>query len=635
MIKLFSPGVFTPLPRGIKAYWLVWGESAGHLHTMADMSDAEAASSRQQPAASAPDQEQRVKGEKASAWAHLGFAIVLLLTTIIINAQSDQYKLSKNLNYINIYSYKKSITDKDAAVNSVKNFIFDTAGGSWINDGTVAEKCKDLQAYWWPTPGFPVSDPRTATCKFNINLKLGPMDGQLQIKDVTPVAGSVSSCSTNTYLMNFTTPEGSDGTITGSVSLVISGNANNYTFALTPADVVLGYNFVTLGPQFVACQAKRQRLADTIHNATECASGFSSPLCTCVRAFTTRLTSWQSRLVAAPGGLKTGDVLVKGVQRCLDLRRPHDVRERTQYVYVHSTALLVFFLALFFNAVFNVMSMFKATNSLLVYVIFLAVYGVTILLVTLFISNGSGVSEFETTLAMVLPAFLAHGIYLALLKSSVASNKSFERTSYETPFLHPVTFDICLCALTLFTLVERGVVQMEYLVAEVLKCHVVAGVYIALVYYHCYGRRHAMFDSEGVQQAYLILYVVGLVSSMSSLVVPYAIRQGFEFHWLLPGVLTYVAFANVGWSVHLPMAAKLRNPAGASVYGFNAVAGLLILFVGCLFLSEFFTVFLQIYGAKHFAWPVQGDPLSYAAVRKLILPLGTVGEVRAITGTAL
>lgn len=588
---------------------------------MADtVNDAQAAAS-----ASAADPESRAKGEKASAWAHLVFAVVLLLTTIIINAQSETYNLSKNLNRIAIYSYKKSLPDKGAAVDSIKNFISDSAGGAWINDGTSAEKCKDLQAYWWPTVGFPGAiNPKTATCNFNVNLKIGPMEGQLQIKDVTPVAGSVTSCQTGDYALNFTSA-GSDGTFTGSATLRIGGTAGNYNFSITEPNVILGYNFNTLGPQFIACQAKRQRLAETIHNATECSAGFSSPMCTCVRAFTTRLTSWQSRLAAAPGGMKMGDVLSKGVQRCLDLRRSHDIRERTQYVHVHSTALLIFCLALLLNAIFNVLVLFGALKNVYVYVAFIAVYMLVILFPALF--NGGNVGEYETTLAIVLPAFIAHGGYLCMLRGVMDHLKILEKSTYETPFLHPVTFDICLCALTLFTLVERGVVQMEYLVAEVLKCHVVAGVYIALIYYHCYGRRHAMFDSEGVQQAYLILYAVGLVSSVSSLVVPYAVKEGFEFHWLLPGILTYIAFANVGWSVNLPMAAKLRVPANASVYGFNAVAGLMILFVGALFLSEFLTVYIQIYGAKNFAWPVQGDPLSYAAVRKVLLPTATIYDV--------
>jgi hypothetical protein len=123
-----------------------------------------------------------------------------------------------------------------------------------------------------------------------------------------------------------------------------------------------------------------------------------------------------------------------------------------------------------------------------------------------------------------------------------------------------------------------------------------------------------------VQQAYLVLFVVGLVSSISSAVTPYAIKKPFELHWVLPSALTYIAYVNPGWSVHFRMAAKLNAPPSSAVYNFNAIAGFLSLFVGCLLLSSFLTEYIQIYGAKHFAYPAAGDPLSYAVTRGLILP---------------
>lgn len=605
---------------------------------MDDGSDAESATQMPQDSV-ADDPEVRVKGEKASAWAHLFFALIFLLLVTVVVGYSNTYNLSKNLNFVPIYNYKKSLPDKTGAVNAIQSYISDSTKGAWIND--ASSKCRDLQAFWWPTAGFAGAsgsgtNPVTATCDFRINLKLGPMEGQVSLKDFTRI--TMTTCTPGTYSLVFSVPVGSDGTITavsGTASVIV-GASPGYALSFSDPNAVVGYNFATLGANFQACLTSRQNLADTIHNTTECQGGFSSPLCTCVRAFTARLTSWQSRLVtASSGGLKYGDVLVKGVQRCTDLRRSHDVRERTSYIYVHSTALVVFAVALVCNGIFNLASLFRWLETSVYYGGFFLLYGLAVFLPALLISNGSGNAEFETTLAMVLPAFFVHGAYLAMLRPAMRVMSVEEKQSYETPFLHPVTFDICLCALTLFTLVERGVVQTEYLVAEVLKCHAVAGVYIALMYYHCYGRRNAALDTEGVQQAYLILYVVGLAASVSSLVVPYALKQGFEFHWLLPGVLTYVAYANTGWSVSLPMVARLRNAKGASlaVYNFNAVAGFMVLIVGALFLSEFLTVYFQIYGAKNFAWPVQGDPLSYALVRKLLLPTGTTSDLRVISAT--
>lgn len=547
-------------------------------------------------------------------------ALVLFLTAVILVSRSHTYEISKNLDFVKIYNYKKSAPDKNEAFDKVKAYAA-SPSGAWVNDVADAAGCRDMVNYWWPTAGFASnSTPITATCDFRVNLQLGPMEEQLQVKDVTTIVTTGCAARAGTYTIVFTLPAGNTGTIAP-----VSGSAPQVTIAagtgaisLVNAATVIGYGFKTFSGNFRTCMVKRKELAGVMHDATQCSNGFSSPLCTCVRAFTARVLSWQARLSGkSASGLALGDAFSKGVQRCVELRRAHDVREENAEVYARSSALLVFTVALLLNCLLNVFESFEALTSTTWYALFFVGYFLAVLFTGLLDNKGSGFAEFQTVLAMTLPAFVVHGGYTVMLHaySSARAGPS------ELPFLHPVTFDIMLCALSLFTLVERGVVQTEYLVAETLKCHVVGAAYIAVVWYHCYGKRREALESEFVQQAYLILYVVAILASLSSLVTPYASTSCFEIHWLMPGVLTYVAFMNPGWAVHLRMAAKLNVPYSTAVYNFNAVASLLIGFIGAVLLSSFLSEYFQIYGAKNFAWPEGGDSLSYAATRGLILPL--------------
>lgn len=567
--------------------------------------------SERQPAADKP-------GERASAFAHLAFAAVFFLTAVILVSVSHSYEVSKSLDFVKIYNYKKSLPVKGDAVDKIKAHVASDSG-KWLNDAADADGCRDMISFLWPTVSFSTpSNPISATCNFRVNLKLGPMEEQLQVNDITVVVAT--GCVAATYTMNFNVPASSGGVISALDSQLVPKVViyANQTFEILNKNTILGYNFKTLSDKFKTCMLRRQALAQVMHNATECQNGFSSPLCTCVRAFTARIMSWQSRLGGKPTDtIPVGDALSKGVERCTELRRSHDVREENSAVYARSSALLVFSVALVFNAVLNVLLAYDVLGNTMWYATFFLVYFLAAVFSSLADNNGGGLSQFQTVLAMTLPAFIVHGGYCTWLNAF-----SFAKIpASELPFLHPVTFDLLLCSLTLFTLVERGVVQTEYLVAETLKCHVVAAVYIAVIWYHCYGRGRAALDSEFVQQAYLILYVVGLLASISSLVTPYAAKGCFELHWLLPGALTYVAFVNPGWSVNLRMAAKLNVPSDSSVYNFNSVAGFLCLLVGAVHLSVFLSEYIQIYGAKNFSWPTQGDSLAYAATRGLILPL--------------
>ncbi len=127
------------------------------------------------------------------------------------------------------------------------------------------------------------------------------------------------------------------------------------------------------------------------------------------------------------------------------------------------------------------------------------------------------------------------------------------------------------------------------------------------------------------------MIVVGLVASASGLIVPYPSKSCFEFHWLLPAAFTYVAFSTISWVHHLRMSVNLNSPSGAVVQNYGAVTGFAVLLLGGVFLSYFLSEHIQIYGVTHFAYPMQGDMMTYAAIRDVIVPSGAANSVTTLS----
>lgn len=591
----------------------------------------------------------KVRGERTSSVAHFCFAAVLLVASIVLVARSHVYSLSNNLDFIKIYNYNKSAPDRGAVGDRIRTFEQAYGGvrkqlsgaDSWLNDGSDTLGCQDMVGALWPaltltdqagatlnSVTYVTAAALGSTCNIQVFLQAGPMEEQLSLKNVTgyALAGCASGKSrytisiTSASSVTITTPAG------GYPEVIVDTSVTPPTVTFSKVSDPIGYNFKGVAT-YTSCIAYRQGLADYIDQQTECWNGFSSPACTCVKAFSSRLTTWQTRLLPRPNNkMVMSDVVADGVKRCMELRRSHDVREATSSVYARSSALMIFSVALVMNSLFNMLrnrALFSSTMTMSHWyeqAIFFLLYAVAIFLASFLDGKDGGQSSFETVLAIVLPAFLVHCVYLVWLHTIFGSQGG---TNPE-PFLHPVTFDVCLCALSLYTLTERGVVQLEYLVTDVIKCHVVSAVYIAVIWYYKYGRAPVVLNTEFVQQAYLTLFALGLTLSGSGLVVPYPAKRTFEFHWMLPLVFTYIAFLNPGWAAHMRMQNKLNAPENAVVYNFNAVAGFLFLLIGGVFYGYFLADHIQVYGVKHFRYPSQSDPEDYVMLRGLILPTASL-----------
>jgi len=578
---------------------------------------------------------------KYGSWAHVFFAGVLFVASVVLVSISHGDKLERGLDFVTLYRYTKAVADKGKALDAIAASV---SRSSWATDLEDRAHCLDMSFYHFPSVSFfPESDPTSPTCQITLNLASGDGIGQVKIAGIFADPKAIVNCQPGTYPLRITGGAGTVGlqpyltiqahslTFNASDPVLTIGNSGavslgNSTLLLsTTGSVAFNYNLFT--GDFATCKKSRQDLADVIQTSSSCEHGSSSPLCQCVHVFTSKLTNWNSKLKASYGpDLMLKDVLVNGIGRCIDLKRPHDVRKAVANTYARSSALLIFALALFFNSFLGVIRPLVSGSSMptVWQALGLVVYGVSIFVAAMFDAENS-VGEFGIALAVTLPVFFVHGGYCLLLKYYEGYNT--DRQPTPEPFLHPVTFDLCLCALTLFTLVERGVVQYEYLIVEIFKCHAVAAIYIAVTWFHRYGNQSrsppstsdgdagGIFAAASVQQAYLTLVMVGLGAACAPMVVPYPAKRCFELHWLLPGAFTYLALGNPAWAHSLKVSAKLNS--GAVVEGFNEVAGILALLFGGTLWGYFLQDHIQIYGSAHFPYPAVRDPLSPFTMRML------------------
>ena len=581
----------------------------------------------------APEAAEGGSGSKYGPWAHVLFSAALFVGTLVLVSTAHGDKLEKGLDFVRLYSYSKASADRTKTLDSISEYV---KQNSWTNDVTDAKHCLDVSYFKFPRVSFfPENDPTSPTCQISFNVASGPVDGQIRIAGVLADTSATSNCAPGNYPLRVTGGSGSvpltpyltilekSKVASNNVSVITVAPPANATLVLSSTGSI-AYDYKYYTTDFGACRKLRQDLADKIHAATSCQHAGSSPLCQCVRAFTDPITSWTGKLKAKYSEkFMLEDVLVKGIGRCIDLRRAHDVRKALPNPYARTSALFLFAVALLFNSVLSVFAAYgqgwSSSWSLGLQALWLALYWAGSFFSGLLDADG-GVADFSVPLAVTLPAFIVHGGYELLLKYHQSYRGEPGRAAPE-PYLHPVTFDLCLCALTLFTLVERGVVQQEYLVVEVFKCHAVAAIYIGVSWFHKYGQQaHAAGDgrlmsSEAVQQAYLALVLLGLAASCAPMVVPYPAKKCFEFHWLLPGAFAYLALANPSWAHSLQVMTKLNT--GDSIRGYNEVAGVFALFFGAILWGYFLQDHIQVFGSAHFPYPSVRDPLAPVTMRVL------------------
>ena len=558
----------------------------------------------------------------ASHWFHVVMSVILLLGTIVlIGVNHSLSSIQRDADYVTIYTYKKAVVNRDKALTNLT--AANRVANAWLSDATDASHCLDMSYFAYPVVSFhPLTDPTSPTCQISFGVGSTTTSTVLQIAAV--YTGDIASCLPGTYNLQV---NGGAGVVAVNPILTIAPNptGTNGSAALTFDLSVntFGYNYATANtPGWTTCRDARRSLANQYLTNTSCETE-ASPMCTCVRGFTDNLMNWNHKLKYEPApGVYLEDVLLNGVARCLDLRRSHDVPIPLDNKFTRSTPLLIFAIALLFNTLNAALDPILRQNNLagtLSNAAFLFMLFIVELIAFLFNSNSTGAGDWRTMLTVLLPAFLVHGAYEALAEWLLTPANEGENPLTSSPFLHPVVFDLCLSSLTLFTLVERGVVQSEYLIVELLKVHAIAALYMGVTWYN----RHVnapnsseftknLFGSAYVKQAYFLLWVVSLTAAFDTMVVPYPSKKGWELHWILPLVFTFWTFYNPVSFASYPAPASLGQ-AYASLSRYNDLAGVIVFFFGAILWGYLLRSHIQIYGAQHYAYPSIDDlhiPLS-------------------------
>jgi hypothetical protein len=553
------------------------------------------------------------------------FFIASLVIFLVIrgNERLDQ------LDRVTLYKYTKASVDRDKALRN--NSVAD-AQWAWLGDKDDTARCLDMTRHNYPRVSFQQgSDPTGPTCL--ISLGAVPVQGQANKIEIMSSFSTTSTvgCRPGTYQIKIS--GGTGGPIAGPLLFIGVQTEGTGEEAKTQVSVTIPNPQVDVGSSaytagsldaWSACLVRRVALAQQFLGNTSCANE-SSQLCSCVYAFAGKVLDPSRKLKAVLAkGETLQDVLLGGVDQCIKLRRVHDVREASSGVYVRSWALLTFALALFFNSILYLVDRMESQvwTRLVAHVVCF------FLLFFAFLNN----ADPSVVLAVLLPVLLlmAYDLYVSIW---VAPSDLMIGAQ---PYLHPVAFSVCLCNLTLFTLVERGVVQSEYLLVEVIKCHAIAAVYAANAWYHRYRclvedpKRESMLGraeapgllTSNVEAAQRLLFVVALAAAADTLLIPYPTKVPFQLHWLLPLAFVYISLTNPSWAHALLNRMRLGPTEPESILRgsdgyfdhFNALAAVMVFSVGLVLMGYFIVDHIRAFGAEQFpyasylVYPSLGSP---------------------------
>lgn len=543
---------------------------------------------------------------------HLIIALILTVTTIILyamaqgNEGSALYKDERRF----LYTYEPRKIDLAVAEELLtKSWIDNDKAGAL---GTPGYLCNTPSIFGVPKASFD-SEGDAKKCPITFTVT-GEPGGYPVITRNNTASASKDNCPTNTGVGHSIMLTGDGVTVDSGVKMQVDLASNTVVLSLTNN----GVSNVKFTNNDQTCTQVRATLVEKLHNSTSCYTE-GSQFCSCVRLFTGYLTSNRAQnALKTPSSKdkvpKLSAAILNGMKKCAELRRHNDVRTtQTSSPLKVSFTLMLFSLGLFFNAIY----VFISKNNILG--VKEANLGHTFLFLMLFLlcmvaniaigfMGGGGAIEAILTMAIGLPAMFL-GLFMEYpewLGWEIFS-KQMDR-----PMLHPAFFDLALQALTVFSLVSRGIVQYEVIIFEIFKAHAVAFIYAVIVWYNLHPQtedgasrnleKDHPFKSVYIQEAYLVLFSIGVAASMDSILIPYPSEDtSFRVMRLLPALLVLFCFLNRAWVSTL----RLSTITGVSQNDYlSTVTGGCLLLIWMFFLSWFMDRHLRLYNSV----PANGSP---------------------------
>ena len=515
---------------------------------------------------------------QTTQWVNLGITGFLLVVACIITAMTLKYSPSLST------TTSCDIRPQKGDTSTVADFIQRTWTGTSVTATTT--KCSDLRTYLFPKLVFKPSNQPGCTTHFTV--KQGVSGNTMKLSSWSIAPDEVQYCTEGTYdlhtnvtatpadpaaRLTITKGQAGDGPSTFTVDTLGTYRTETYFISRPEASytVVLTYlkapekttttigtwtntglqNQLEPGLTVQNCVDRRHALADGLDAETKCASQ-QSQFCSCVTSFTSHI---RNDATVLQGGIET---LRNGIQQCTPYTRQMDqavscTDVKTIYVFLAFTLLVV--LGAILEAVKPYLGKWDMGVGIAVWVAVAAVAAIFT-----FIAN---ISIGIVTLVSLVAVALA-GLYWAYILNAVGvlNNKIglYTLIGY---------FSAGITLLMLFTLLTRGVTDLDVLLVATGKCVALTVLYGALLAYYTSMARSATTDTftykEEVQNfgktfnndvtvpaeyniaplhdsKRLLILLVILLSS-DHLFIPYATPSAFEVHWLLPTLFTWAMLA--------------------------------------------------------------------------------------------
>ena len=509
---------------------------------------------------------------QTTQWVNLGIAGFLLVVASIITGMTVKYSPSIST------TTSCDIRPQPGDTSTVDNFIKTNWTGPEIT-GTTG-KCLDIRDYLFPKVVFkPTNDPK---CAVHFTVKAGSSPNGMMISSWSIAPDEVQYCDTGTFYL-YTSLTSSTAVATLTITQATASTAAStftidtssakrkdinfisrpekaYTVTLeftasTNKDTSIGTwtnngleQQISTTPSVTAkqCVQYRHNLADGLDAETGCTSQ-QSQFCTCVASFTSHVREDRTVLQQGLDSLRDGIVQCSKNTRQMD-KAAACTEVKTIYVFLAFTILVLL------GAILEVVKPRLALYDMGVGgAVWFAVFAVAVIF--MFIANMSigGVTVVSLVVVALAGFYWAYIVHAVGIQTNKIGLYTLIGYFFAGVFL-----------LMLFTLLTRGVTDLDVLLVATGKCIALTVLYGALVAYYTTGNItnkptnsaygpvgeppasmdiHTEYNIAPLHDSKRLLILLIILLSSDHLFIPYATPSSFEVHWLLPTLFTWAMLA--------------------------------------------------------------------------------------------